>query len=359
MKRITALLAALLLSHCASDPAPVRGELPSLNPAVDYKAAKGEPTTDDIARFLAGRPVKSGASLSQWQRTSGDYHTHAMNFDFEWRKFAAKRTTRQQIYYKDDLKPLLGSPSTIFYPFGGPDILYVSSMFPNASTYVLVGLEKVGSVPQLPGEDPNRLLGRLSSVMDEPLRRGYFITKEMRVAPPVTPILLTSLGLMGARVDNVQSINAGGYPGVEVRFKAANGGSKKVIYVEGNLSNSGFNSSFQSWLGSYSGSTAYFKAASYLMHDPNFSSIRNWVLGNCRSVLQDDSGIPYRYYDSSSWDVALLGTYDRPIPLFARWKQPDLAAAYDAIGGRGPEIPFGSGYHLKIRDANLQIFKRK
>ncbi|MFC7336509.1 hypothetical protein ACFQY0_04910 [Haloferula chungangensis] len=359
MKYSLVLATSLFFVSCGSDaPVPVSEQVP-LNPARDFKPVSGEPTTDDIARFLAGRPVKHGETLSKWQRTSGDYHTHAMNFDYEWRTFAGKRTVRQANYYKDTLKPLLGSPSTIFYPFGGPDILYASSMFPNASTYVLIGLESVGSIPDVVSENPTQLLDRLSFVLDEPLRHGYFITKEMKVAPPVTPILLTSLGLMGARVDSAQSIDAGGYPGVEIRFKAANGGSKKVIYVSGNLSNSGLNGSFQSWLGSFSGSTAYFKAASYLMHDPAFSNIRNWVLSNCNAVLQDDSGIPFKYYDSSNWNTTLLGNYERPIPFFAKWKQSDLAAAYDSIGGQGPEIPFGSGYHLKMREANLQVFKRK
>ncbi|MEM9237058.1 MAG: hypothetical protein AAGB14_09780, partial [Verrucomicrobiota bacterium] len=172
MKRSAALLACLLLSHCATDPVPTSGELPSLDPAKDFKAVGGEPSYDDLSRFLAGRPVRKGAALSEYQRGNGNYHTHALNFDFEWRKFAYKRTSRQSIYYKDTLKPLLGSPSTVFYPFGGPDILYASSMFPKASTYVLVGLEKVGSVPQLPGDNPAPLLGRLTTVMDEPLRRG-------------------------------------------------------------------------------------------------------------------------------------------------------------------------------------------
>lgn len=357
MKYALLLATSLLFASCVSkNPAPSKQV--ALDPATDYKPVSGEPQTDDVARYLAGRPVKNGAELSKTQRESGAYQTHAKNFDHEWRKFTTKRTTRQVKYYQEILKPLLGSPSTIFYPFGGPDILYVSSIFPNASTYVLVGLESVGSIPDLSDSNSNQLLTRLETVLDEPLRHGYFITKEMRVAPPVTPILLTSLGLMGADVHSAQLIDAGGYPGVEIQFKA-NGKSKKVIYISGNLSNSGFNSSFQSWLGSCSGSTAYFKAASYLMHNPEFSNVRSWVLGNCKSVLQDDSGIPFGYYDASSWNSTLLGTYDRPIPFFSKWKQPDLAAAYDSIGGQGPEIPFGSGYHLKYREANLQVFTRK
>lgn len=349
------LLAALLLAACAPEPA--KPDAP-LNPATDFRPVTGEADLTDISRFLAGRPVNRGSDLSQIQRGSGGYHRHALEMDYRWRTFGSKRSLRHSQWYQESLRPVLGSPATVVYPFGGPDLLYASSMFPRASTYVLLGLEPVGDIPDLQSS-PEILLDRLARVMEEPLRHGYFITDEMRNAPPVTPILLTTLGLMGARVDSVSAIDAGGKPGVEIRFRPASGGSKRVIYVSGDISNRGFSSSFQSWLGGYSGSTAYFKAASYLMHDGNFSDVRNWVLGNCRSVLQDDSGIPFRYYDPGDWDVRLFGTYERPIPVFARWRQPDLAAAYDALGGRGPEIPFGSGYHLRIDDANLQVLTRK
>ena len=33
--------------------------------------------------------------------------------------------------------------------FSGPDFLYATSFFPNASTYVLAGLEPTGDIPQL------------------------------------------------------------------------------------------------------------------------------------------------------------------------------------------------------------------
>ena len=37
----------------------------------------------------------------------------------------------------------------MLYMFSGPDFLYATSFFPNASTYVLAGLEPVGAVPDL------------------------------------------------------------------------------------------------------------------------------------------------------------------------------------------------------------------
>ena len=38
---------------------------------------------------------------------------------------------------------------TLLYFFSGPDFLFATSFFPTASTYVLAGLEPVGSIPQL------------------------------------------------------------------------------------------------------------------------------------------------------------------------------------------------------------------
>ena len=35
----------------------------------------------------------------------------------------------------------------MFYMFSGPDFLYANAFFPNASTYILCGIEPVGPVP--------------------------------------------------------------------------------------------------------------------------------------------------------------------------------------------------------------------
>lgn len=360
MKRLL-LLPLFLAAACSPEPPP--GQTRVYNPAEQaFELQEGEATANDVARFLAGRPVRNGAALSRLQQDDR-YRLYSAETARNWRVFGSKRTGKQRDWSANTLRPLIGNPKVLLYPFGGPDLLHAAALFPQASNYVLLGLEPAGNLPYLDNQDPATVmdsLERLGRSMDSQLKHGYFITKDMKgdllngPLTGVTPILLASLALMDATVESVGPYSAAGRSGVDIRFRLPGGGSRRAIYVSGDLSNGGFNASYRGWVSSYSGSTAYFKAASYLMHDSGFSGIREWVLGNCRSVVQDDSGIPYRYYDPSKWDVRLHGDYDKPIPLFAKHAQPDLRAAYDAIGS-GPPVPFGSGYHIRADEANLLI----
>lgn len=364
MKRL--LLFTLLLAGCGpSTPPP--GQTRTLGPsAADFKVVAGSATPNDIALFLAGQPVDRGAALSQMQQT-GNYQDHAAEMGLNWRVFAEKRTARQRDWANDNIRPMTGNPRVLVYPFGGPDIMHAAALFPGTPTYVLIGLEPPGGLPALEQADPGAVLSslrRLDGILDSQVKHGYFITKEMKgdlaggPMPGATPVLLAQLGLMGAEVRSVQPTSAAGRSGVDIRFRFPGGGSKQLIYVSGDLSNSGFNGSFRQWLSSYSGGVAYFKAASYLMHDSGFTGIRDWVLGNCRGVVQDDSGIPYRHFDSKQWDLRLFGNYDQPIAFFNKHAQSELAAAYDSIGG-GPAMPFGSGYQIRSENANLLVAVRR
>ena len=361
MKPALSLVLALALTGCASKPKPQPGETLTLAPPqAAFVPVDGVADANDITLFLAGKPVRHGAALSQIQQTV-NYRAYLDEIAFKWKAYGVRRTSRQTGWSNETLGPIIGSPNTLLYPFGGPDLLYAMSMFPNTSTYVLLGLEPAGSLPALESQDPAAVVDALFGLgksMDTQLKVGYFVTKDMKgdlkngPMPGVTPILLTSIGLMGGEVDSVQSINAGGNTGVDIRFSLPGGGSKRAIYVSGDLSNGGFKSGYQSWIGGFSGSTAYFKAASYLMHDDGFSTIRNQVLSQSRAIVQDDSGIPFRHF-ASGWDLRFLGRYDRPIELFAKHDQPDLRAAYEANGGT--RIPFGSGYHTNPDGANLLV----
>ena len=365
---VTSLFAALALAGCGEAPPrkPVPGPgvpLDAYTPAT-FSPVSGTADANDIAQFLAGKPVMHGAALSQMQ-LAPEYRLHAETMAQRWRRHAARRTARQSEWHDGTLSYVIGQTNTVLYPFGGPDLLYAMAMFPRASTYVLLGLEPAGSLPSLESQNPGAVLAglsRLDQSMETQLKVGYFITQDMRAQlsggpmPGVTPILLASIGLMDGTVESVSSLSAGGKPAVDIRFRLPGGGSRRAIYVSGDLSNGGFSGGYRSWLGSFGGSTAYFKAASYLTHDEGFSGIRNFILKNCRAVVQDDSGIPHRHF--SGWETHLYGDYNGPIELFAKHGQPDLRAAYDAIG-RGPTLPFGTGYHFNYLNANLQVYVRK
>ncbi len=93
------------------------------------------------------------------------------------------------------------------------------------------------------------------------------------------------------------------------------------------------------------GQATFIKAASYLMHLRYFSSIRQIILTKSASILQDDSGIPFRFYDSPEWTVTLYGTYTGPVRLFRNYPDEDLKKAYAA--GNAEPLDIRLGYQAK------------
>ena len=110
-------------------------------------------TPDDTARFLAGlrpspgSPLNTLTKIAVWQR-------HAARFDalFELKDRASLSKIRvfatKEIPQTD--RPLL-------YFFSGPDFLYANAFFPNATTYVLSGLEPAGEIPRMEELNPRTL----------------------------------------------------------------------------------------------------------------------------------------------------------------------------------------------------------
>lgn len=365
MKFLLALI-PLLVVGCASKPQ-VKKDSYGNEIAEPFVEVSGQATPTDIALFLAGRPVERGAALSKIQST-GEYRSYAKESLQRWNFRASRRVDAQNLWQQSYITPRTGTPRTVLYPFGGPDLLYVMAMFPDSQRYVMLGLEPEGSLPALEQADPAAViqsLDRHARSMETELLHGYFITKDMKSdltngpLQGVTPVLLSALGYMNATVYSVQNTGAGGNRAVEIDFALPGRGRKSVIYVSGDVSNSRFSSAYAPWLGSAaSGSVAYFKAASYLMQDAGFSGLRGWILGNCRAVVQDDSGIPFTAFNAAQWDIHLFGNYNGPIDFFSKYNQPALTAAYQA-GGPFPDLTFGSGYAMKPSQANLMVAVRK
>jgi hypothetical protein len=117
------------------------------------------------------------------------------------------------------------------------------------------------------------------------------------------------------------------------------------------------NSGFMKYLGGMGTVTTYVKSASYLMHYKDFGTIRDTALKHSAFLLQDDSGIAYRFFDKNVWDIKLYGTYSAPIKEFAKQYEKELAQAFKSP--KAPPLPFALGYNSRTGGVNLLLATKK
>ncbi|MCX6550606.1 MAG: hypothetical protein NTY02_06320, partial [Acidobacteria bacterium] len=100
--------------------------------------------------------------------------------------------------------------------------------------------------------------------------------------------------------------------------------------------------------------TTFVKSASYLMHDDRFATIRSMVLGESSSILQDDTGVPYRFFDKATWALTLYGKYTAPISDFKYGFQKDLDAAFK-VPSAAHDLTFTFGYHWRMGTSSVML----
>jgi hypothetical protein len=261
--------------------------------------------------------------------------------------------------------------SRVFYPFSGPDTLMLTVFFPRNPIYVMVALEPPGTLPTARHFAKRELGPALAKVRDtvySELHRSFFITRQMdhqfrgQVTDGLLPPILLLLSRSGHTVQGYRYvqidhegkiINRGtaasteGNKGVQVDFvRDADGSAHKLYYFSTNLADTRLksNSGFLAFLSGLQEVTTYFKATSYMTHKPEFSEIRDQVLSRSVAVLQDDSGIPYHYFDAQPWHVQLYGDYQRPYGSFRWLEQKDLKKAYTASSTKPLDFQIGYGF---------------
>lgn len=324
-------------------------------------------TPEETALFLAGLPVAETSVLSALQQQP-EYTAHAQAMQQAWSDYRQHQFDPMREWAQEELPTRIPESRVIRYPFGGPDILSLLALFPNAQTYILGGMEPIGKITppeELTPEFLTANLAKLRETTKTDLGFGYFITKEMRANMAegsfqgVLPVLATSLALAGYQIISIDKLHLKGIPGTCIRFHSLGEPEKKLYYIQADLSNEG-SSSLLKWLASFGSGAAYLKAASYLMHEAYFSRIRQFLLRNSDAILEDDSGIPFRYF-SSDWTLYLFGNYKGPIELFRPKYQADLYEAYQSSPLTGP-MPFGTGYQFQpglLGGANLLLAVKK
>lgn len=372
--RMALVSTALLMLNACSSPTP-QEEVVRRAEAVNRIPGRSTPV-NDVARLLAG--LEGGDKAYGVIRNSSAWMAHRQQMNRLWRHYELTRGMKVRTWAAAEI-PDLQRYRSAFYPFSGPDFLYVQDLFPNASTYILCGLEPAENLPDLnslaPGEVAVGLNG-LRTTLNTIIDAGYFVTKDMRTDLQSTrfrgtlPVLLATLARSGAQVEGVDSIqlDASGTPqvvqgqssGLLIRYKPMSGGSKRLFYFRQDLSNSGTpaNGAFLTFVAKEGTPPALVKSASYLMHGSSFSNIRKYLLTSTPGFVQDPSGVPYRDIVNAGLSLDLYGGYQNTLGIFSQ-QQPDLRAAYTSGQHRVKPVTFGFGYLYRPATTSIMVARRR
>ena len=212
----------------------------------------------DTARFLAGMPPSADSPLVALTKNAS-WQEHAKAMD---RAFAVvEKTTLSKV--RDWSAEHLKSPQkTLLYMFSGPDYLYANAFFPDATTYIMAGLEPAGEIPDLVKMQRRggiAGLGNLQHSMRTLLAVSFFITHEMqsnlresglRGTIPILYVFLarsdkqvldTSLVYIdddGALQPENPKAKSSAH-GVKIVFAGKDGAEKTLYYFTTNLANDG------------------------------------------------------------------------------------------------------------------------
>jgi hypothetical protein len=323
------------------------------------------------ARFLAGLPTPSYPGMEGFVRDPG-WVEHALAMDRAWTILEKERLEPMRGWSEQELKALRAS-RTVLYPFGGPDSLHLQVLHPWAERCVLLGLEPVGSIPELGRLAVRKDLAHLRTTLRTAFQSSFFITRDMErdfkhpELRGVLPVVLAFQARLGHEFMDIEQVDLDG----EGRPVAAKGkpmaariryripGQEKpreLWYIRADLSNYGLHRDprILAFIAGLNRPHTFLKSASYLLHRPSFTRFREALLKASGSILQDDTGIPQKHFDDKHWKVQLFGTYQGPIALFKEYAQADLAERFQDQKQIRP-LAFGMGYRHHRRSSNLAL----
>ena len=340
------------------------------------RAADNSP--DTIAKYLAGLAVPAVAADSP--ATGSAWAAHSSAMDEGWKRFRERQLPGIAQWAPQFLDGAYLAQGPMFHFFSGPDFLYAHALFPRASTYILCGVEQIGPMPDLNAISPEVLpsaLANLRKSMESSLNWSFFITKNMKVdlnqqqLSGVLPILYVFLARSECTIESTipVSLNRAGElvdagkgetAGIRIVFTSPGASSTQTLYYFcSDLSDDGIKAhpGFMKFVEKQGDGVSLLKAASYLIHEGGFTRARDFLLQHSTTLVQDDSGIPFRFFDPNKWDIYFCGQYIAPIDTFKQHYQPDLAQAF--VSNPHEALPFGFGYQWQPSRSSLIIAKRR
>ena len=135
-------------------------------------------------------------------------------------------------------------------------------------------------------------------------------------------------------------------PGVKIVFSGSEGKPQTLYYFRTDISDDGLKKSgFLKFAEQLGKGDSFIKSASYLPHADSFSRIREFLLDRSQALVQDDSGIPIRFFKPDEWRLRPFGRYLGPIGEFPGRYQKGLNDLFHR--SNPPRLDFGVGYRWR------------
>ncbi len=340
-------------------------------------ARSADATPNDTARYLAGLPVPESSPLYPLTKER-EWQEHAKVFDSTWADQEKRQLSKIREWSAANLP---NRRETTYYFFSGPDFMYADAFFPGSKNYLMAGLEVPGRIPDISKLRKGSVSGELSrlrTALRSLLKMSYFITSEMGSDLNRTqlngtlPVLYVFLARAGKTIKDVSlvSITNDGklqpsadndpknFPkGAKIVFTGPDNKEQTVYYFSTNLANNGVaNSGFLKWCETFGTGESFVKSASYLLHNGEFSSVREFLLKTSARIVQDDTGVPLRFLEPT-FEVQPFGNYVGPIPVFAGQYQAKLKELF--VKAKAQPISFGVGYRFRLNQSHVLLANRK
>jgi len=297
-----------------------------------------------------------------------------------------------------------GLPSTVVYPFGGGDLLSALTTYPTLSEVTTLSLEYAGDPRRVLGITPERLQVSLAQVRrrvsglliwtestsenmmqmqqgDLPGQLAFFLTglavhgqepvslRYFNLASDGTPVYLSAAGIAALEKSTATKLNtvwkspdfSVAFSNSEITFKKAgdpNAPLRIHRHIAADLSDSGLKKvpGILHHLEAKGRISAITKAASYLLWNSGFSSIRNYLLAHMDFMLSDSTGIPPRYARKAGFEVLAYGQFDGPFLPASEAEGRDMLALFAAPPKR--DLTFRYGYPDNHSHHHLVVTRR-
>jgi len=339
---------------------------------------------NDISAFIAGKDLNKESHLAPYTQKR-EWINYATEINKSWEQFEKDKLSIIKPWVNKEIADINKNTTHAFYPFSGPDFVYLYSFLPNADYYYLFGLEPAGRIPdisKIEEDSMNSFFGALNNAIKDNLNWSFFITKSMKTQmnneqiKGTIPVLLFFMSrfdlhiqsvrpaeinkegeLIVMETDSLEEINASLQNIVEISFvKQGESNIRKLYYFSMNIRNDGFEKTpeLETYLKSLPNNmTTFVKSSSYCMHEEKYARIRDIVLTQTKYLIQDDSGVPYMFFNKKEWNLNYYGSYSSPIPVFSRFYQEDYKKEFNA--NKKP-LEFRFGYN---NPSNIFVAKRK